>query len=771
MKKIIREKDKNIFKDHTLPTKKYPYLLTYNKYYKTPMNIRNNKSYHNKTHNKLRINANDTFHLFNPDEEYVTKLNFFNIGTKRDLAKKVTLYNLSTVTQFPSIIKKDSDNVESFKEKKRILNELKSKKTIFDKQNNAEGSKQTYVNRYENTFKESQLEKERKEIEKKMYKLKEMIKSLSIELSSTIKEIDNLKLDVEIMQNYRSYNLFNPSGISRIKKNENKNKENNNQSKNNDNENSITTPKNFRKSISKERESIDKDNKFRLEMKLLSNSEKINKIKQEMKMKIKELQEKKISLLEKIEVCENELQKFKEIHQNIKDELLVHYHRLLSEGKDTRKDGLSWIILAIWNLKSNVLMSYLPKFLDQNIILFLFEYSSLLKKIKETEKKIQELALKLKEHKENLKNSPNTMEDNLRNYFVEKITNNIVNNKENKEEKNNIKEEKEEGEKEEGEKEGDNNNEEEEEEEEEEEDNNNNKEENKLDGENLEEDEKEDTELNNSKNNKEDKNYKNKKSNTINGKNLRISGEIEEQNESEQSEKENNEEKEINDNDNLKEPEKEDKIYNEYNQKTKFVETFKTSLYNTNSEKIGTKTNNLFFEKNNFKKGNNNLKEDNFIKNKEKKRQKELININSMPINFSKSLFRKEDLYKNNKNKENEEKKIKLNDFKNIINKRQSYSFDYKTFQLFNEHKNMEKYYSQLKENAELLMKKELDRVSKSFYLYDYGAKYNIDQKTVISALVGEDSVRSEFIRQKKQEKEYFKTLRELRNGKMFQKK
>ena len=59
---------------------------------------------------------------------------------------------------------------------------------------------------------------------------------------------------------------------------------------------------------------------------------------------------------------------------------------------------------------------------------------------------------------------------------------------------------------------------------------------------------------------------------------------------------------------------------------------------------------------------------------------------------------------------------------------------------------------------------------SKSFYLYDYGGKYNIDQKTVISALVGEDSVRSEFIRQKKQEKEYFKTLRELRNGKISQK-
>ena len=40
----------------------------------------------------------------------------------------------------------------------------------------------------------------------------------------------------------------------------------------------------------------------------------------------------------------------------------------------------------------------------------------------------------------------------------------------------------------------------------------------------------------------------------------------------------------------------------------------------------------------------------------------------------------------------------------------------------------------------------------------------------MISALIGEDSVRNEILRQKKQEEEYFKALRELRNGKIFQK-
>jgi hypothetical protein len=410
MKKVLRTKNNNKIKS-TLSITKYPYLLTtYNKNYNTPKNIRSNKSYHNHSHYKMTINENNAYSLYNPDEEYVTKLNFFNIGAKNDKINnnKITLYNLNTVPVFPSILKKDTDNVESFKEKKRILNELKLKQTLFDKVNNTENSKQTYVNRYENTFKENQLEKERKEIERKIFKLKEMIKSLSNELSSTIQEIDNLKLDVDIMQNFRSYNLFNSNQI--------KNSINEIKDENYKRRKSITIKEN-ESIIEKEKE---KENKFKIEMMLLSNSEKVFKIKQEMKEKLKELEDKKDLLLDKINVCENELKKFKERYHNIKEELLVHYHRLLSEGKDTRKEGLSWIILAIWNLKSNVLLSYLPKFLDQNIILFLFEYSSLLKKIKETEKKIRELALKLKDQKEYIKTNSIALnkEDNYKNYLL-----------------------------------------------------------------------------------------------------------------------------------------------------------------------------------------------------------------------------------------------------------------------------------------------------------------------------------------------------------------
>jgi len=731
MKKVLRTKNNNKIKS-TLSITKYPYLLTtYNKNYNTPKNIRSNKSYHNHSHYKMTINENNTFSLYNPDEEYVTKLNFFNIGTKNGKMNKnkITLYNLNTVPVFPSILKKDTDNVESFKEKKRILNELNLKQTLFDKVNNAENSKQTYVNRYENTFKENQLEKERKEIEKKIIKLKEMIKSLSNELSTTIQEIDNLKLDVDVMQNFRSYNLFNNNPI--------KSSTNETKDENYKRRKSINIKEN-ESNIEKEKE---KENKFKIEMMLLSNSEKVFKIKQEMKEKLKELEDKKVLLLDKINICENELKKFKGTYHNIKEELLVHYHRLLSEGKDTRKEGLSWIILAIWNLKSNVLLSYLPKFLDQNIILFLFEYSSLLKKIKETEKKIRELALKLKDQKEYIKTNSNDLnnlneEDNYKNYIYRNNKEEKINNNNEIENKNNE----------------DN---EEEEEEEEEEENEDEEVDNKGKKEVIENDEiiKEDANENNASNTK---------SNIIN-------------NESKINKKNNksklneiDEKKEINDEKNKIKNLKEERK-NDINLQTQFGETFKTSLYNTNSDK--RENNDFFFENKKYKKEDENFEKD-FGEIKEKKKIKERNNIiKNISSNFFKSLFKKEDLYKKGRDNENKEKKIKLNDFKNIYNNnKNSLLFDYKTFELFNEHKNMEKYCQKLKEKAELLMKKELDRVSKSFYLYDYGGKYNVDQRVVISALVGEDSVRGELIKQKKQEKEYFKTLRELRNGKISQK-
>ena len=68
--------------------------------------------------------------------------------------------------------------------------------------------------------------------------------------------------------------------------------------------------------------------------------------------------------------------------KEIKSNLLIHYHKQMLQGNDSRSEGLTWIIKAIWSLGSNVIMSYLPQFLDDTSIQFLFKvtlnYSNLI---------------------------------------------------------------------------------------------------------------------------------------------------------------------------------------------------------------------------------------------------------------------------------------------------------------------------------------------------------------------------------------------------------
>jgi len=80
-------------------------------------------------------------------------------------------------------------------------------------------------------------------------------------------------------------------------------------------------------------------------------------------------------------------QRLNEIEENIKENnveinkltnsLLTHYHLLLTNGKDTRKEGLVWIIKAIWNLGYNVIISFMPNYLDEKGIKFLFKYAQI----------------------------------------------------------------------------------------------------------------------------------------------------------------------------------------------------------------------------------------------------------------------------------------------------------------------------------------------------------------------------------------------------------
>ena len=97
-------------------------------------------------------------------------------------------------------------------------------------------------------------------------------------------------------------------------------------------------------------------------------------------------QEKKGKLLNKIFNCKSHISQLikeqnenkilitqaQKEYRNLKKELLDYYHKILYEGIDTRKSGLSWVIKAIWDLGEEVNMNFLPDFLDNKGINFIF---------------------------------------------------------------------------------------------------------------------------------------------------------------------------------------------------------------------------------------------------------------------------------------------------------------------------------------------------------------------------------------------------------------
>ena len=85
---------------------------------------------------------------------------------------------------------------------------------------------------------------------------------------------------------------------------------------------------------------------------------------------------------------EEEKKKINLENEEMKIKLYNHYLRLLKEGEDSRSDGLSWIIKEIFSLGKNVLISYLPKFLDEYGIAFLFKQAKIYEKLDNYEQKI-----------------------------------------------------------------------------------------------------------------------------------------------------------------------------------------------------------------------------------------------------------------------------------------------------------------------------------------------------------------------------------------------
>jgi hypothetical protein len=99
------------------------------------------------------------------------------------------------------------------------------------------------------------------------------------------------------------------------------------------------------------------------------------------------------NILNKIDL---DLEENKKKEKKIVDRLMTYYKEILFKGKNVKKDGLVWIIKAIWNLGENVPMPFMPEFLDFDSIDYLFKLANKQIEIENCNKKIKEVKLKLK---------------------------------------------------------------------------------------------------------------------------------------------------------------------------------------------------------------------------------------------------------------------------------------------------------------------------------------------------------------------------------------
>ena len=654
-----------------------------------------------------KLNIKKISNMFSYDEEYVSKLKYFSPELNLKGNKKETLYNINISTCLPTLFKKFSiplSDMNNFDMKKKFISQINLKNLIFEKNSNEEMEHSRYVGRLENMYKETTLEKRRQELETKIEKIKSLIEPLSKELSDILNQIESSKIDLEIFKNYKNYSLLN--SVYHKKKYLRK-----------DSRSNYSYYSNFQNSKSSDDSFVRKGNSEKMKSDKLLKRKKliIENYKLNTMEKLAMLNNKKNNILVKLDACERDLKEFKEKHNIVKNELLVHYHKLLLEGKDTRKDGLSWIIQAIWNLKSNIIMSFMPKFLDNDSISFLFLYSDKLVEISKIQKNIEIINGKIKNREKKTRNLAK-LSKKIFNYTNEDKEIESINiyspkrrNKKNSEINTN---------------------------------NNNHKENEKniddIDNENYENNENNNMPKFNSEDINQNKNInvEFKKNNITIGKHhdnttrnmIKIkrlfsqpdlfSSEI------------------------LTVKEEKEKTINS-NFSENFEETFKTSLYKTNSI-IKNESKNIknSTSSENLRDLNRRITQN--IQNAKKVINQEYFEQIIFPITT--------------------QKKIKVKDYENFKNFKIEDSLDTELLLLFKSHKEMQKQLQKMKNEADQLMRYELDRIGKSFYLEDYAGKYNTNLKTVIGALIGEDNIRNELLRQEKEQKDYFKTIKSIRN-------
>ena len=274
--------------------------------------------------------------------------------------------------------------------------------------------------------KEKYIEKEFKDELEKLENTKKECNIINMQINKIRELLDEYKLEINVLNNYGDE--LEKKYLKEMKEKEKeKNKlelinneiieQSNENDENEEDNNNNNIDKGLAKKSSKQArfEQINAFNQMKRKK-----EERLKYLKENIKVKeeeLKQLEEKQNKLIEE---CKNKKIGIYKLRQ----QLLNIYHINLYEGLNFRTDGLATLIRSIWNLGVNVDINYMPNYLDNQSIDYLFdrtkrliEISKMRQIIDENEKEFEASVNQWKQVTNANENSKNTDGNTVSNFF------------------------------------------------------------------------------------------------------------------------------------------------------------------------------------------------------------------------------------------------------------------------------------------------------------------------------------------------------------------
>ena len=264
--------------------------------------------------------------------------------------------------------------------------------------------------------KEKYIERDFKDELEKLEKIKNECNLINAQINQILEVIDEYKLEINIYNNYGE--ILDKKYLKEMKEKEKEKKleeiyankeileqvdedlENNEEKNNNENKGVDLTKKNSKM------EKFEQINAFAQRKK--QREDKIKILRENITNKeeqIKELEEKQNNLIAQCKEKKNGIYK-------LRQQLLNIYHINLYEGLNFRSEGLCSLIRAIWNLGVNVDINYMPSYLDNDCINYLFDRAKRLIEITKIRQIVEENEKEFEQIVKQWRQSTNANENN-----------------------------------------------------------------------------------------------------------------------------------------------------------------------------------------------------------------------------------------------------------------------------------------------------------------------------------------------------------------------